>query len=59
LGKRIGVHPLILLLGVYIGLKTLGFQGVILAPISIIMFKAVYDAGLEDIYFSCLKQKKE
>jgi len=59
LGKRIGVHPLILLLGVYIGLKTLGFQGVILAPISIIMFKAVYDAGLDGIDFFWLKQKKE
>lgn len=46
LGKRIGVHPIILLLGVYVGLRTFGFQGVIVAPISIIMFKALLDAGI-------------
>lgn len=45
-GKRIGVHPLVLLLGVYLGLKLFGFQGVILAPITIIIFKALLDAGI-------------
>lgn len=47
LGKRIGVHPLLLLIGVYVGLKLMGFQGVILAPISIIVFKAILDSGLD------------
>ncbi|HHU93336.1 MAG TPA: sporulation integral membrane protein YtvI [Halanaerobiaceae bacterium] len=45
-GKRIGVHPIVLLLGVYLGLKLFGFQGVIIAPISIIIFKALLDAGI-------------
>lgn len=47
LGANIGVHPLILLLGIYIGLITMGLQGIILAPLSIITFKAILNTGLE------------
>lgn len=47
LGKNIGVPPIILLLGVYVGLITFGFQGVILAPISIIIFKAILNTGID------------
>lgn len=48
LGTNIGVHPVILLLGLYAGLNIMGFQGVILAPLSIITFKVllVADIGL-------------
>ena len=48
LGTNIGVHPIILLLGLYVGLNIMGFQGVILAPLSIITFKGllVADIGL-------------
>ncbi|MFW6230361.1 MAG: AI-2E family transporter [Halanaerobium sp.] len=48
LGTNIGVHPVILLLGLYAGLNILGFRGVILAPLSIITFKVllVADIGL-------------
>lgn len=47
LGRNIGVHPLILLLGIYVGLITMGLQGIILAPLSIITFKAILNTGLE------------
>lgn len=47
LGANIGVHPLILLVGIYIGLITMGLQGIILAPLSIITFKAILNTGLE------------
>ncbi len=47
LGRNIGVSPIVLLLGVYIGLITFGLQGVILAPISIIIFKAILNAGID------------
>lgn len=47
LGRNIGVSPIILLLGVYLGLITFGFQGVILAPISIIIFKSVLNTGID------------
>ncbi|MGM0446038.1 MAG: sporulation integral membrane protein YtvI [Bacillota bacterium] len=46
LGKNIGVHPLILLFGIYVGLITLGLQGIIIAPLSIITFKALLKTGL-------------
>ncbi|QTL96676.1 sporulation integral membrane protein YtvI [Iocasia frigidifontis] len=47
LGRNIGVSPIILLLGVYLGLITFGFQGVILAPISIIIFKSILNTGID------------
>ncbi len=46
LGKNIGVHPILLLLGIYVGLITMGLQGIILAPLSIIFFKAFWRTGL-------------
>ncbi len=46
LGKNIGVHPIVLLFGIYVGLMTLGLQGIIIAPLSIITFKALLKTGL-------------
>jgi len=46
LGGNIGVHPLVLLLGIYAGLITLGFKGVIIAPLSIIIYKTLSKAGV-------------
>lgn len=46
LGKNIGVHPIVLLFGIYVGLMTLGLQGIIIAPLSIISFKALLKTGL-------------
>jgi len=45
LGKNIGVHPIILLFGIYVGLMTMGLQGIIIAPISIIIFKTLLNTG--------------
>lgn len=46
LGKNIGVHPVLLLFGIYVGLITLGLEGIIIAPLSIITFKALMKTGL-------------
>lgn len=46
LGKNIGVHPILLLLGIYVGLITMGLQGIILAPLSIIFFKTLWKTGI-------------
>ncbi len=46
LARSIGVHPLILLLGLYVGLSFMGFQGIILAPLSIIIFKVLIIADV-------------
>jgi len=45
LSKNIGVHPIILLFGIYVGLMAMGLQGIIIAPISIIIFKALLNTG--------------
>lgn len=46
LGKNIGVHPIVLLFGIYVGLIAFGLQGIIIAPLSIITFKALLKTGL-------------
>jgi len=46
LATNIGVHPLILLLGLFLGLSLYGFKGIILAPLSIIVFKVLILADL-------------
>jgi sporulation integral membrane protein YtvI len=44
LGTQIGLHPLLTLISMYIGLKTLGILGMILGPILAVLFKALYHA---------------
>lgn len=41
ISKQIGVHPLVMLTAIYIGLKTLGLFGMILGPIIIITGKII------------------
>lgn len=44
LARSIGVHPLILIFGLFTGLTLMGVQGLILAPMSIIIFKVLLEA---------------
>ncbi len=44
LARSIGVHPLILIFGLFTGLTVMGIQGLILAPMSIIIFKVLLEA---------------
>lgn len=46
LATNIGVHPVVLLFGMYVGLLLLGLQGVVLAPMSMILFKAFLNHDL-------------
>jgi sporulation integral membrane protein YtvI len=41
IGKQIGVHPLVMLISIYIGLKVLGIFGVVIGPIIIITAKII------------------
>ena len=41
LGQQIGVHPLLTLITMYAGLKFLGFIGLIIGPISLLMIKNI------------------
>ncbi|MDR1913981.1 MAG: sporulation integral membrane protein YtvI [Clostridiales bacterium] len=44
LGSQIGVHPLLTLMAMYIGLKMFGLFGLILGPAIVITIKAVYES---------------
>ncbi len=43
LGTQIGLHPLLTLISMYIGLKCLGILGMILGPVVAVLMKAVYE----------------
>ncbi len=43
IGKQIGVHPLVMLISMYIGARTLGFIGLLFFPIIVIVAKFYYD----------------
>lgn len=45
LGTQIGLHPLFILISMYIGLKCIGFFGMIIGPILAVLLKALYQAG--------------
>lgn len=46
LGNQIGVHPLVTLMSIYIGLKVFGIFGFILGPIAVVTLKAMQDSDL-------------
>jgi len=46
LGKQIGLHPLITLMTMYIGLKLFGILGMIIGPVSALIIKNFYESGM-------------
>ena len=46
IGKQIGLHPLIALVTVFIGLKLFGFLGIIIAPLLTMIIYKMYDKGI-------------
>jgi sporulation integral membrane protein YtvI len=47
-GDNIGLHPLVTLISLYVGLKLGGIVGMILGPVCVVIFIAIYRAGLLD-----------
>lgn len=45
LGTQIGIHPLIALISMYIGLKIVGILGMIIGPIIAVIIKAFFEAS--------------
>lgn len=45
-GTSIGLHPVVTLMSMYIGLKLMGFGGIVLGPVVVILFKTLYKSGL-------------
>jgi len=46
IGERTGLHPLLTLLSMYLGIRIFGAAGIIVGPLSAIVLKAVVRAGL-------------
>ncbi|MFA6309738.1 MAG: sporulation integral membrane protein YtvI [Clostridia bacterium] len=46
IGKQIGLHPLVTLMSIYVGLSIFGLIGVFVGPISLIIIKNLQNAGL-------------
>lgn len=42
-GEQIGLHPLIMLISMYVGVKIFGFVGLVALPVTIIVIKYLYD----------------
>ncbi len=49
-GSQIGLHPLVTLLAMYIGLKFFGIIGMFVGPISIIVVKKLQDSGTVNLW---------
>ncbi len=49
-GHHIGLHPLVTLAAIVIGLKALGFAGMIFLPITIIILKHMRESGLVKLW---------
>jgi sporulation integral membrane protein YtvI len=43
IGEQIGLHPLIMLISMYVGVKIFGFVGLIALPVTIVIIKHLYD----------------
>jgi sporulation integral membrane protein YtvI len=61
-GHQIGVHPLISLMSVYVGLKLLGTVGLLLGPIIMIIIKNTYsilyqDKSIQEIFYKLGAEK--
>ncbi|MPN10462.1 hypothetical protein SDC9_157757 [bioreactor metagenome] len=42
-GEQIGLHPLIMLISMYVGVKIFGFVGLVALPVTIVVIKYLYD----------------
>jgi predicted PurR-regulated permease PerM len=47
-GRQIGVHPLAMLISMYVGLQLFGFIGIFVLPILLVFFKGFYDSRNAD-----------
>ncbi len=46
LSTQIGIYPLVTLLSMYIGLRTIGFSGIILGPVTIIIILSLFKTSI-------------
>lgn len=49
IGKSIGIHPLASLISMFVGLRSFGFWGMVIAPIGVLIAKEILESGRENI----------
>ena len=47
IGDKLGVHPVLMLASVFLGLRIFGGAGVIIAPVAVIIAKSVLETELK------------
>lgn len=52
IGKQIGLHPLLALICVFIGLKIFGFIGMLILPLAVMLCYNLFERGIFDLLFS-------
>ncbi|WP_087971891.1 sporulation integral membrane protein YtvI [Oceanobacillus rekensis] len=55
LSANIGIHPLIVLTGMFIGIQLWGFAGLLIAPIIIVLGNACYQSGIMQIIWNFIR----
>jgi sporulation integral membrane protein YtvI len=58
LSKQIGIHPLLTLMAMYIGLKLFGFMGLVVGPITVLLLKNVLSGAFENKSLKEVFEKK-
>ena len=48
-GKQMGIHPLLTLVSIFVGVKILGFWGIFGGPIAVTIFKTLHEQGKIDL----------
>lgn len=50
LGQKVGLHPIVTLMAMYVGLKAFGFVGLFMLPITLVMLNEMQTTGLIKLY---------
>lgn len=50
IGQQIGIHPLAMLMSMYVGLQIFGFIGIFVLPILLVVIKSFYDNREKEIF---------
>lgn len=56
MGTQTGLHPLLALMGIYVGLKTFGIWGALLGPLIMVMLISLVQTGILANTFSDIKE---
>lgn len=55
LSSEIGIHPLLLLIGMFIGLQAWGVIGILIAPLFLVMGNALYKSGIFQLIWQFIR----